>query len=208
MATLQRTVILIRHGQSEQVGDDPPLTALGREQAALTARALAEETVSAIYTSDLQRARHTADVLVEMAFPDLTPVVNAALREGTPTVPPLFAGYFAARADQLKYRPEGTAAVRARLDMMAVHLFRPAPGDVPTTEIVVMHGNAMRYLLCAVLGIDVNLWPQLYVHNASISRIVVAPDALSANSDSDRPLIGLGSFNETVHLPPEMRTLA
>jgi broad specificity phosphatase PhoE len=63
-------VLLIRHGQSEwnatgrwQGQADPPLTDLGRHQAAHAARHLG--TVDAVVASDLQRASETALILAE-----------------------------------------------------------------------------------------------------------------------------------------------
>jgi broad specificity phosphatase PhoE len=64
------TIILCRHGESEGNrearfgGHGPtPLTALGRSQAAATAARLALAGVDAVYSSDLVRARETADVI-------------------------------------------------------------------------------------------------------------------------------------------------
>ncbi len=64
-------ILLLRHGQSEGNeggrfgGHGPtPLTALGRRQAEATARALAAEGLTAIFASDLPRARQTAEPIV------------------------------------------------------------------------------------------------------------------------------------------------
>jgi broad specificity phosphatase PhoE len=61
-------LLLVRHGQSEwnltgrwQGQTDPPLTDLGRSQAASAARSLG--TVDAIWSSDLQRASETAMII-------------------------------------------------------------------------------------------------------------------------------------------------
>jgi broad specificity phosphatase PhoE len=63
-------LLLVRHGQSEwnavgrwQGQADPPLTDLGRAQARAAARAIGG--VDAVFASDLQRARETADVISE-----------------------------------------------------------------------------------------------------------------------------------------------
>ena len=67
------TLLLVRHGQSEgnaarRFGGHTatPLSTLGREQARLTAHALASESITAIYSSDLQRAVQTAAPLAEL----------------------------------------------------------------------------------------------------------------------------------------------
>jgi 2,3-bisphosphoglycerate-dependent phosphoglycerate mutase len=66
-------LFLIRHGQSDGNaegrfgGHGPtPLSKLGREQAERTAKALARERITAIYTSDLLRAVQTAEPLAEL----------------------------------------------------------------------------------------------------------------------------------------------
>jgi probable phosphoglycerate mutase len=72
---MERTrILLVRHGQSEGNaerrfgGHTPtPLSRLGRAQAEATARALAEEQVTAIYSSDLLRAIETAEPLSRAA---------------------------------------------------------------------------------------------------------------------------------------------
>lgn len=74
MSTHEKTrVLLVRHGQSHGNaerrfgGHSPtPLSELGRRQAEATARALASEGVTAIYSSDLLRAVQTAEPLARM----------------------------------------------------------------------------------------------------------------------------------------------
>jgi broad specificity phosphatase PhoE len=63
-------LLLVRHGETDwnrerrfQGHADPPLNDAGREQASELAENLAGEGIEAIYTSDLQRARETAEIL-------------------------------------------------------------------------------------------------------------------------------------------------
>lgn len=77
---------LIRHGQSAGNAEGrfgghsaTPLSALGFEQARLTALALSKENISAIYSSDLLRAVQTAEPLAKAL--DLDIVTNPAFRE-------------------------------------------------------------------------------------------------------------------------------
>lgn len=63
-------LILIRHGQTDwnaagrwQGQADPPLNALGRAQAENAARELADRRIAALISSDLRRARETADII-------------------------------------------------------------------------------------------------------------------------------------------------
>ena len=80
------TLLLVRHGQSEGNAERrfgghtaTPLSTLGHEQARLTAHALASESITAIYSSDLQRAVQTATPLAELT--GLTIHKTAAFRE-------------------------------------------------------------------------------------------------------------------------------
>lgn len=79
-------VLLIRHGQSlgnaeRRFGGHTatPLSELGRKQAEATALALANENISAIYSSDLSRAVETAEALSRVAR--LTVETTDAFRE-------------------------------------------------------------------------------------------------------------------------------
>jgi broad specificity phosphatase PhoE len=71
-------VLLVRHGQSQGNAEGrfgghtaTPLSARGRRQAGATARALLEEKVTAIYSSDLSRAVETAMPLARLTGLDV-----------------------------------------------------------------------------------------------------------------------------------------
>ena len=80
------TLLLVRHGETDwnaerrwQGHADVPLNDRGREQARVLAEQLAGESIDAIYSSDLSRARDTAEIVgVRLSVPV---VVDAALRE-------------------------------------------------------------------------------------------------------------------------------
>jgi broad specificity phosphatase PhoE len=80
------TILLARHGQSDwnlerrwQGHADRPLTAEGRRQAELLAERLRAVQLDAIYSSDLRRARETAEVVAERQ--DLEVETRRDLRE-------------------------------------------------------------------------------------------------------------------------------
>ena len=67
----ERVLYLVRHGQLDRAAKNQfaaGLTALGREQARVTAKRLHPMDVSAIYCSTLGRARETAEI-IHAAFP-------------------------------------------------------------------------------------------------------------------------------------------
>jgi broad specificity phosphatase PhoE len=77
---------LVRHGQSAGNAEGrfgghsaTPLSDLGREQARLTAQALARENIGAIYASDLFRTMQTAEPLAELL--NIPVVATPAFRE-------------------------------------------------------------------------------------------------------------------------------
>ncbi len=79
-------VVIIRHGQSQGNAEgrfgghtDTPLSPRGRRQAQATAKALASEKFSAIYSSDLPRAIETASPLAKLT--GVTLETTDALRE-------------------------------------------------------------------------------------------------------------------------------
>jgi broad specificity phosphatase PhoE len=84
--SLTTHVVIIRHGQSQGNAEgrfgghtDTPLSPRGRKQAQATARALASEKFSAIYSSDLPRAIETASPLAKLVGVPLE--TTDALRE-------------------------------------------------------------------------------------------------------------------------------
>lgn len=107
-------IILVRHGETEwnaerrlQGHTDIGLNALGRQQAIALGRALANEPVTAIYSSDLQRALHTAQAVA--APRAMTVMIDVALRERC------FGGFEGVTHDELPIRfPEAYAAMQRR----------------------------------------------------------------------------------------------
>ena len=90
----RRRILLIRHGQTQWNVEGrwqgvlaTSLNTNGFAQARALARALRTRPITAIYTSDLQRAVQTATVLGSVF--KLTPIEDARWREGVSTFRPL-----------------------------------------------------------------------------------------------------------------------
>ena len=159
-------IVLVRHGESEwnarglwQGQADPPLSPRGRHQAEHAAGRFALLAPAALYTSDLARARQTAEILGRALA--LEPRPERRLREfhvgvwAGLSVAEIEAGwpgqYARFRAREPDVRPGGgesprelLARVRAALDAIAAR----HPGE---TVIAVSHGGVARSLARASL---------------------------------------------------------
>jgi probable phosphoglycerate mutase len=161
------TILLARHGETDwnrehrwQGHADPPLNDRGREQAAELARQLAGIRFHAVYSSDLARARETAEIV--SATTGLAVVVDPALREidvgewrglPTPEIEARFAdGYrrHAGGGDGWEHG-ETHAAMSVRVVDAIGRIAAAHPGgDV----LCVVHGGVMRALVAHAAGVD------------------------------------------------------
>ena len=118
-------LLLIRHGQSAwnaegrwQGWADPPLSDIGEAQAQAAAERLREASLTAVVSSDLQRARRTAELIAErLDLPLLDPVPELRERDigdwsglTTVEIEQGWPGWLALwRAGELERPPEGEA---------------------------------------------------------------------------------------------------
>jgi serine/threonine-protein phosphatase PGAM5 len=204
----QRTVTLIRHGQCFSEGTDPPLTQSGRKQAAMTADLFKAHDIESIYYSPLQRARETAEIIAHQ-LPGAAFIGCDSLRECIPTIPSQFSQIFQDQArENPDYRPVNVRNAQLRLDEVCSEIFTPAV-DRDVHDLVICHGNVLRYLICWGLNIDPHAWVQLHPPaNCSLSQIIIAPNAIHEAHDAGVILTTLFTFNETWHLPQELHTLS
>jgi len=74
-------------------------------------------------------------------------------------------------------------------------------------ELVVCHGNVLRYLVCRALNVTVHAWVNLHpVYHCSLTRIIIAPNLIEEARDAGIKLATLFSYNDVQHLPPAQRT--
>ncbi len=188
-----RTLYLVRHGLYDQ--DDPRdeavgqgLVPAGREQARLAGERLAALGVrySALVTSPLTRARETAE-LIAAVLPGLAPAVEPDLAECTP---PTW------RQDVARTLAADEAqGCRDRLERAFVRLFVPSP-EGNRHEILVCHGNVIRWLWCRALGVDPTAWLGMTIANCSLTVIQVRPNGSCK----------LFLFGDLGHMPPALQT--
>ena len=189
-----RRIWLVRHGltacntQQRFCGHtDNPLSARGRVQARWLARQLQNEAIANVYTSDLGRARETAEMIASQRAQAVPVKVSAAWREMD------FGAWegltYAAVAEQFKDQlgffsdpeqcpPSGGESLAQMLQRIQAELAaitcssgEPLEGDV----VIVSHGGPLRILLCSILGIPFARQWQLRLDPGSLSAIDFLP---------------------------------
>ena len=171
-----RTLVFLRHGQydAESRGE---LTALGREQARLTANYLEGFRFDPVWSSTLPRARETAEI-VATELGGLRVRHSSLLREGLYTK---VEGYEVPASERREDR--------ARADAAYAKIVRTSRAD--RTELVVCHGNLIRYLMCRALHTPVAKWLRMTTSHCGLTRVIVR----------DTGAVRVVSYNETSHLP-------
>lgn len=185
-----RLVYLIRHAETKWNADgrfqgqaDTVLSELGRRQAAALGVRLAALSPLSIYTSDLTRARETAELAASVA--GLTAVPDPSFREvdvGSwqgltfnevrESMPESFAEWVSGRSGfrfpQGETYEEAAARAMERLEALA------AAQDGGRFA-VVSHGGVLRAMVYSVLGMDDNHRGRMTLTNTGISAIEGKP---------------------------------
>jgi serine/threonine-protein phosphatase PGAM5 len=166
----KRVLYLVRHGQFDTDAESPDglgggLTALGRKQARLTAKRLSELPVSVIYHSDLRRAAETAALLHE-ALPRAQRRATPWLRECIPAVPQAFKQKFSRL-------PAAQLARDQRQAERAFRQFFRFSRSGARHELLVCHGNLIRYFVCRVLRVPPAAWGYMDLRQCSVTEVVL-----------------------------------
>jgi serine/threonine-protein phosphatase PGAM5 len=201
-----RTVYLVRHGAyvpdpkaDPQLG--PAITALGVAQARLVAARLSGSGVSfdSMTSSPLQRARDTAAVMHE-TLSSVPLSQSPLLRECSPPL------YESVPADAAAER----TACAKQLDRAFAEFFTAAK-DARRNDILVAHGNVIRYLVVKALKVDPRAWLGMSVAHASLTVIQVQPDgamkvlAVGDGGHIPSPLLSWGDANDRQLVVPASR---
>ena len=164
---------LVRHGiydRDTTVADDRAgngLNAQGHEQARLVGARLALLPIKMTHlvSSELLRAAETADDMA--TYLKLTPTRDGALNECTPS------------SNNAKVLTGLSAHEIAECDSMRGVAWRkwfvPTP-DRDTYDVLVCHGNVIRWTLMRALGADTKNWSAQDSGNGSLTIIAVRPD--------------------------------
>ncbi|WP_433578890.1 bifunctional RNase H/acid phosphatase [Nocardia brasiliensis] len=188
-------LLLLRHGQTElsvqrrySGRGNPPLTELGREQAARAAKMLAAKgDISAVLSSPLSRARDTAqaaadaldapltvlDGLIETDFGDWEGLTFAEAAQRDPELHARWLG------DPSVPAPGGESfdQVRERVDAVRRDLVTQYPG---TNLVVVSHVTPIKTLLQLALAAGPSLLYRLHLDLAALSIAEFYPDGGSS----------------------------
>jgi broad specificity phosphatase PhoE len=182
------TILLARHGESDwnrsqqwQGFADRPLTDHGRRQAAELAERLADTELDAVYSSDLQRARETAETVARIK--GLIVETTADLREvdvgswegltraeAEARFPERYALWLQGREgweDGETYEAMSERVVRA------IHRIAKAHGG--QRVLTVAHGGSIRAVHASALGVDVHTYRRIQrvEPNATLSAVCV-----------------------------------
>ncbi|MFI9403781.1 bifunctional RNase H/acid phosphatase [Nocardia sp. NPDC052316] len=188
-------LLLLRHGQTElsvqrrySGRGNPPLTELGREQAARAAKMLAAKGgISAVVSSPLSRARDTAEAAAAALDAPLT-VLDGLIETDFGEWEGLTFLEAAERDPELHARWLGDASlpapggesfdqVRERVDAVRRDLVGLYPG---ANLVVVSHVTPIKTLLQLALGVGPSLLYRLHLDLASLSIAEFYPDGGSS----------------------------
>ena len=177
-------LLLVRHGDTELNSaerywgrSDVKLSAAGVEQAEGLRDRLAVEKINAVYSSNLERALVTAEIIASSH--QLAVITCAELREVNfgqleglnfseiSRLYPELAKLWAERSTKLKY-PGGESLVEfnTRVSKFLSRLDKHTVGE---TILIVAHAGVLRTLVCQLLGIDPQRRWQIRLDLASLS---------------------------------------
>ncbi len=142
---------------------------------------------SSLTSSTMTRARQTAQV-IGRDFPGLELKQEPSISECTPPTwrKDIMAEEKAEEMEQCVKNIEGFFKER----------FVPSPGAADRHDLVVCHGNVIRYIAAKVLRVDTMSWLQMSISNCSLTIVRVNPDGT----------MKLDAFGDYGHIPENMRT--
>lgn len=177
-------IYLIRHGRQNSTlcNVDVELSKEGREQADLLGKRLKTYDIEAVYSSQLIRAKETADIInshlgkprviderwQEADFGGLTGLTNEALKEK-------YADFLAKRAQMTEDIPYPDGGENCQMiferSFQALKELTKEPYD---NVCVVTHGGVLRALLTGIMGADYAKWLTVgrQIENCSITHIL------------------------------------
>ncbi|MBK9096530.1 MAG: histidine phosphatase family protein [bacterium] len=189
-----RTIYLIRHGDYNQTDESDEftgneLTPLGIAQARLLSARLKAMSIefTSLTSSTMTRARQTA-IIVNEEFPELTLAQDELISECTP---PTWRKDVMSETDSVEL-----VQCKNNIEKAFAKYFISSPDENDRNDIIVCHGNVIRYFVTKVLNVDTMSWLQMSITNCSLTIIRVLPDGK----------MKLDAFSDYGHIPENMRT--
>ena len=181
-------LFLTRHGETEwnrlgktQGMQNTCLSDLGRVQAKKLGEYLEKkEQITAIYCSDLLRARETAEIIGNQL--QLNPISDPLLREvsfgsweglSTPEIEGKYPGQLARWRNELSYSPKGgenLLSVCNRVNSFIEKLKNNYPGN-GNNILVISHSATVKVLIFSLIGIPLNLITRFKIDQTGLSLI-------------------------------------
>jgi alpha-ribazole phosphatase len=190
-----RRLWLVRHGltdwnvQQRFCGhSDISLTVRGQEQAQWIAEQLLKESISAIYTSDLMRARETAEIIAGQRTSAVQIKESVAWREMDfgewegltyTQIVEQYKGHIKFFTDPEHHSPPNGESLSHMQQRVKDALSAIVQNDellVAGDVVIVSHGGPLRILLCCILGMPLQRQWQLQLDPGSLSAIDLLPD--------------------------------
>lgn len=218
-------VIIVRHGQSsyntekriQGRSDVSTLTEKGQNDARKVGAALSHLNFAAVYTSPLQRAKHTAEIICSCLATSLKPQPSSNLME---VDLPLWEGMVSSEVREKfpdAYRlwhehPEQLVMVvqsRENNEYFPIlSLYEQAkqfweetlPRHAGETILIVGHNGINRALISTALGISPQRYHSIQQSNCNVTVLNFDPATPSHQKDSKWGAVQLESLNQTAHL--------
>lgn len=179
------TLILVRHGETAwnhehrfQGQANPPLNALGIQQAHALARRLRTIPIDIAFASDLQRALETARIITAKRDVQLiaTPMLRErrlgaweglTVQEASRMHPREIEAW---KRDVLSPIPDGESyeQLQARLRELLKQLLREYKGK---SILIVSHSGPIKVAICTMLGWSLQIIRRFYIANGSLSIV-------------------------------------
>ncbi len=142
--------------------------------------------ISSLHSSTMTRARETALVIGE-EFPDLELQTSTLIRE---CLPPTWRQDVMAEED-----PAEIEACQQTLEKAYPVYLKPSP-EADQHDVIVCHGNVIRYFVTKVLGVDTESWLRMSIGNCSLTVVTIKADGS----------MKLLSYGDVGHIPPNLQT--
>ncbi|MEZ4742936.1 MAG: histidine phosphatase family protein [Bdellovibrionota bacterium] len=182
---------LVRHGQyvmeknSKKYGK---LTSLGRQQARHVAKRIGDYKIDKIHVSTMKRAQETASIILKKI--NIPQKFDCKLLEEG--IPPVHDSYL----EKNKYPKYKMLQAKARMNKAFKKYFTPNKLNNETHELIVCHGNVIRYFIVKSLKLDLTKWTEFDILQCSFTTIEIRKNGRCI----------LKCYGEIGYIPIERRT--